>query len=805
MRFHYALCALHVAPSLVCTAALAQQPEEAMPMLLEVSLNGTLQPELLNVARTADGRLRAPSGQLQNLRLKVDTTLAADTEIWLDTLPGVIASYNEAAQSLALQVPDNLLTPYIINLGREETVAYEDTLPGLLRPAGSETSTQWTLLRPTTAGILNYNLGYTRQRHENRLAGNMEMLLTSAAGILSTTGLYNSAPYAGVDNVVRLDSNWRYIDPVGVRSYTLGDFASNAFSWSSSVRLAGVQWASAFEQRSDIVTTALPQFSGSAALPSTLDLFVNQQRIYSGAIPSGPFDLRSLPQVSGNEVTLVTTDASGRQITTTQPYYYSDRLLRQGITQFSVDVGIPRFNYGLKSADYGDTLVASGVMRHGLGNTTTLEGNAETSSDGLINLGAGVAQGLWGRGVVSTAFSASEYKGDQGTRARLGVEGQLAGVRLYANTERGLGDYLDLGRVSNLHLARRKEFNGTDYASWLTQTAQARIIDRAGISVTPFNNTSLNLSYHRIQSAKDNVRTANLSLSQGLTPRVSLFANAYTDLDHGSRYGAYLTLNITLGNNINASVGAMRDSGRTSYTQQLSGSAGERQGDIGWGLTNTLREGSDDLRSGYINYRAPQARLGGSLSQAGSATRAQLDMEGALLVADDGIFAANRIGDAYAIVTNAGPNVEVLQGGTKMGRTDSGGRALLPNLRPFYQQQIFIDPATLPDGWEPVATERVAMAGYRQGAIVDFGARAVHGAVLTLYDNANVPLPAGYSVQLDGGETTVLGYGGQVYVRGLSQHNRITVDLGPAGTCSARFAYDQDGPAQPQIGPLICQ
>ncbi len=102
---------------------------------------------------------------------------------------------------------------------------------------------------------------------------------------------------------MRLESKWQYVDPEKVRIYTLGDFISNSSDWGSSVRLAGLQWSSAYTQRGDIVTSALPQFSGSAALPSTLDLYVNQQKIYSGLVPSGPFDVKQLPFISGNEVT----------------------------------------------------------------------------------------------------------------------------------------------------------------------------------------------------------------------------------------------------------------------------------------------------------------------------------------------------------------------------------------------------------------------------------------------------------------------------------------------------------------------
>ncbi|KCX62062.1 type VII secretion system (T7SS), usher family protein, partial [Acinetobacter baumannii 855125] len=130
---------------------------------------------------------------------------------------------------------------------------------------------------------------------------------------------------------VRLESKWQYVDPEKVRIYTLGDFISNSPDWGSSVRLAGFQWSSAYTQRGDLVTSALPQFSGSAALPSTLDLYVNQQKIYSGLVPSGPFDIKQLPFISGNEVTLVTTDATGQQSITKQAYYFSSKILAKGI------------------------------------------------------------------------------------------------------------------------------------------------------------------------------------------------------------------------------------------------------------------------------------------------------------------------------------------------------------------------------------------------------------------------------------------------------------------------------------------
>ncbi|MDO7363584.1 fimbrial biogenesis outer membrane usher protein, partial [Acinetobacter geminorum] len=99
------------------------------------------------------------------------------------------------------------------------------------------------------------------------------------------------------------------------------------------------------------------------------------------------FDIKQLPFISGNEVTLVTTDATGKQSITKKPYYFSSKILAKGINEFSVDVGIPRYNYGLYSNDYDDATFASGAIRYGYSNSLTLSGGAEASTDGLSNLG----------------------------------------------------------------------------------------------------------------------------------------------------------------------------------------------------------------------------------------------------------------------------------------------------------------------------------------------------------------------------------------------------------------------------------
>ncbi len=380
-------------------------------LFLNISINSNTSTDLISVHQDQDKKLYVRARDLKALRLKMDEHIPDSQWVCINELKGIQFKYLENEQSLNLQVPSSMLTGYSVELSGQQT-----TSSGLLK------------MKPLNAAILNYSLYHTITNDESIFSGSAEGIFNSALGNFSSGVLYNGSNETSYSHEkwVRLESKWQYVDPEKVRIYTLGDFVSNSSDWGSSVRLAGFQWSSAYTQRGDIVTSALPQFSGSAALPSTLDLYVNQQKIYSGLVPSGPFDIKQLPFISGNEVTLVTTDATGQQSITKKPYYFSSKILAKGINEFSVDVGVPRYNYGLYSNDYDDATFASGAIRYGYSNSLTLSGGVEASTDGLSNVGTGFAKNLFGVGVINADIAASQYKDENGYSTLIGLEGRIS-------------------------------------------------------------------------------------------------------------------------------------------------------------------------------------------------------------------------------------------------------------------------------------------------------------------------------------------------------------------------------------------
>ncbi|MFT4463554.1 MAG: hypothetical protein ACMX3H_00455 [Sodalis sp. (in: enterobacteria)] len=75
----------------------------------------------------------------------------------------------------------------------------------------------------------------------------------------------------------------------------MGDLITGAVSWSSRVRLGGVQIARDFALQPYRVTYPLPSFSGSAVVPTTVDMFVNGFKTNSESLQPGPWSLNNLP------------------------------------------------------------------------------------------------------------------------------------------------------------------------------------------------------------------------------------------------------------------------------------------------------------------------------------------------------------------------------------------------------------------------------------------------------------------------------------------------------------------------------
>src|SRR5690606_25058498 len=99
-------------------------------------------------------------------------------------------------------------------------------------------------------------------------------------------------------------------DPQSLVTTQVGDTISGSLSWTRSLRMAGLQWRRNFSLRPDLITFPMPAFGGSAVVPSTVDVYINNIRRYSGNVPSGPFVIDNVAGITGfGQANVITRDA----------------------------------------------------------------------------------------------------------------------------------------------------------------------------------------------------------------------------------------------------------------------------------------------------------------------------------------------------------------------------------------------------------------------------------------------------------------------------------------------------------------
>jgi len=119
-------------------------------------------------------------------------------------------------------------------------------------------------------------------------------------------------------------------------TYRAGDTITRGLAWTRPIRMGGVQVQRSFGLRPDLVTLPLPPLSGSAAVPSTVEVYVNNLKTFSQEVGTGPYRLSNIPAVTGSGMArVVVRDSAGREIESTLPFYASASLLAPGLTNFS--------------------------------------------------------------------------------------------------------------------------------------------------------------------------------------------------------------------------------------------------------------------------------------------------------------------------------------------------------------------------------------------------------------------------------------------------------------------------------------
>jgi outer membrane usher protein len=779
--------AVSAAPARHETVVAKTQPGPTETLILSVYINGSPTKLLAMVHRRPDGGFAIRPTDLATLDIRPDpAAMAPDGLIDLDRLPGVVCRYDAPDQIMDLTVPSAARLAHRYDV---------DSIPES---------------HPTTQGygaVLNYTLfGTTNLYFSQPIQFDIEQPALSSAfdgwfysryGIFDQSAIVSTTSNDLYDSV-RLDSSWSYSDPKSLLTFQAGDLISGGLDWTRPVRLAGFQIRRNFGLRPDLVTMPMPSLSGSAAVPSTLDVYADNVKVYSQSIPPGPFQVSNIPMVTGaGTASVVVRDSLGRATTINAPFYGSSSLLRQGISDFSVEAGFPRQFYGIQSNDYFDTPAASGSVRYGLSDRLTLEAHSEGTA-GVFDGGLGAVFPLWTFGLASLSGSGSTGNAGNGGQVSAGLQLGPHTLFFQAYSQRAFGEYSDIASVTADTKAPYPVYD------W----KPPRATDQVSLSSDlPRNlgNLSLNFSLIDYSGDSDRTRVVGISYNRKLFGDSSLYASAFRDLDNPKEAAVYVGISIPLGRRRSLTVNGNENQDEKVGGFDLSQSETQEIGSTGWRIHD--EEGDNPNRFVDVSYHAQPARLEAGLQQFDDKYGASLEADGAIVAADGGVFFANRVDDAFAVVDAGAPGVEVLHENRPIGKTNAAGKLLVTNLNSYQQNKISIDPLTLPIDANVPQTKATVVPADRSGAVVNFGVVTDAPAALVTFQNASGHvLDPGLAGTLDdSGKSFIIGYDGEAYIQGLSPQNRVSITLADGSVCRASFAFTPTPDGQTQIPGVVCR
>jgi outer membrane usher protein len=634
--------------------------------------------------------------------------------------------------------------------------------------------------------FMNYNVSGTETKNSN----------SSIGGILGFVGFNKTGSVTHEQSLLNESSSNKSIRgntffkkdfPDAMESFVVGDTLTSDGDWSRPARYLGVRWSRDFLTQPGYVTYPSPSLKGSAALPSVVDVYINNQKQFQQTLTPGPFDYRNVPLTTGaGEVNLVVKDLLGRETVITKSFYTQNSMLKEGLSDFSLESGLFRNNYGTLSNDYSSPFVA-GTYRQGLTDDITAQSRLEAGADRQA-IGADVTSviGTLGSIHLATAVSKDSEK-DTGTLYNVGLERRTPKYLVGAQYKSYSKDYTPFA-YSSLETRPKNIFNAT-------------------ATVPIYKDVATSLSYVE-QTSYDTTAFRNISLTTGITLplQISMSVIANKSLSTDKAWFAGLNFNIPLGKDYSSYLNSNRqNNGDIINTVNLTKNIPAGEG-IGWGL-NLSDDATQQTRANII-VNTGSAQFSSEINQGQNSNAIRLGANGSLGYAEGLTFATRNIGDDSIAIVKVGDlkGIPIYNQNQIMTHTNDQGLAFV-KIRPYEKAKISIDPNTLPLDVDLNETKREPVAYAKSSVLVDFSIVRLKHVLVTILQADGSFVPSGAKVEIKGQEEIFyVGRRGEVYISNLEDVSHLTITW-KEHSCEFNVEYksaeisDSD---EKRIGPLKC-
>ncbi|MBV8650860.1 MAG: fimbrial biogenesis outer membrane usher protein, partial [Alphaproteobacteria bacterium] len=432
------------------------------------------------------------------------------------------------------------------------------------------------------------------------------------------------------------------------------------------------------------------------------------------------------------------------------PFYQSTTLLKEGLQQFTYNVGL---EHDLSAQGFGHYVRPAFLASHSFGLTDELTPGAFLEADRHV-MAAGpnltIALPL-GQLAILTGGSHDTAFGN-------GASGSL--------------------EYSYQSLAYSAGVDFTYTTSHYATLSAPGIVDRAltnssGFFSVPIGllDISLQYSHAHFRDAGRNDQ-ASLGATYQLSDRIALSAVASQSrfAQQPVNNALFFAVNFALGERSSGTVSANRARGVENETAQIQQSLplGE-----GFGYRAQVQAGSHATQTADVQYQGQYGLYEAEYDHLNNQDTTRVNVGGGVVAVGGNVYATRAVNDSFALVRVADlKGVATTLNGQPIGKTDGTGEILIPSMTSYVGSRINIDDQTIPSDYEIDATERDVATSLRGAAIVEFPVRrlrAVVGTVVVESDGKTV-VPAYGDLTVTAGDkpfASPIGASGEFYLDNL--------------------------------------
>ncbi len=637
------------------------------------------------------------------------------------------------------------------------------------------------------SAYVNYALNYNRVQGIDNFTAFSELGYSFGRSLASTTVALDSRGNLtrGLTSLT-VDNN-KFLD-----RWTFGDSFANLGELGGNITVGGVTASRQFNLNPYFVST--PQDAnvrGSISTPSTVEVYNNGILVRREQLTPGQFELRNIERDNGlNNTTVIIRDSFGREQVIKTPFYFTSAVLKPGVSDYFINVGLKRPS--LSDSSTYESPGLRGKYRWGITNSLT-GGLRLEAVDNLVSGGGDIAWKLPSIGEVGIGGAVSNANN----------LGGWAGYARYNYTQ------------NNYNLGASVKLFSDSYAhSSLSPSADRNLFDFSIQSSLKLSDTvGIAARYSKVKSRDLGTGdTFGLDGSIALSPDASLTISATRSIQSGNQNNDSISanVNINLGNSNRASLGVQQGgSNSPAIVAQVDKSLGLSED---WGYrVNSVSTPSGTNLNGNLRYQNSIGLYELNYDRIQGIDSAGVNISGgAVFISGKAILSRPLFDNSYSLVQTPGlAGVGVTVNSVNVGRTNAAGDLIVTNLQPYYANSIGINLDDVPIEYRIEPASKFIAPPVKAGAVVTFTPQKIQNITgkvsVQSKQQTIVPKYGNLIINLDGKTaSSPLGEQGEFYLENIPVGKHLATIEYEDKECKFEFQMPKIDNPSIELPPISC-